>query len=284
MAFEPHNRGWRRWTWFALSVIVVCVFIAPIYWAMSLSLRQPKDIARVRPPGVPFVQYEPTLDHWRGQLGDAGNQKALFNSVVVALGTALLVLLLGTPAAYALARFRFRRPSNQGLTLWFLSQRVLPPVATVIPFFLVMGSMGLLDTRLALILINTTFTLPFMVVIMRQAFMDVPVELEEAAMVDGAGHGRIFLQIVLPLCTPSLVAATLIVVAFTWNEFLFGLNIGKIDARTVPMHMASYVGTQGVKFWIISVQALVALLPPVLLAFLAQRFIVRGLSLGGVKG
>ncbi len=284
MAFEPYNRGWRRWTWFALSIIAVCIFIAPIYWAMSLSLRQPKDIARVRPPGVPFVQYEPTLDHWRGQLGDAGKQKALFNSVIVALGTALLVLLLGTPAAYALARFRFRRPSNQGLTLWFLSQRVLPPVATVIPFFLVMRSLGLLDTRLALILINTTFTLPFMVVIMRQAFLDVPVELEEAAMVDGAGHGRIFLQIVLPLCTPSLVAATLIVIAFTWNEFLFGLNIGKLDARTVPMHLASYVGTQGVKFWIISVQALVALLPPVLLAFLAQRFIVRGLSLGGVKG
>jgi multiple sugar transport system permease protein len=284
MAYDDHNWSWKRRAWFALAIVAVCVFIAPFFWSISLSLRQPKDVTTVNPPGIPFVQFEPTLEHWSTQLSDPGNQKALFNSVVVAIGTALMVLLLGTPAAYALARFRFRRPGNQGLTMWFLSQRVLPPVATVIPFFLLMRTMGLLDTKLALILINTTFNLPFVVVIMRQAFMDLPFELEEAAMVDGASPARIFFQIVLPLAGPSLVASVLIVVAFTWNEFLFGLNLGSYDARTVPMHLASYHGTQGVKFWIVSVHVLVALTPPVLMAFLAQRFIVRGLTLGAVKG
>jgi len=233
---------------------------------------------------VPFVQYQPTLANWRTELATGETQKALANSTLIAICTAIVAIGIGTPAAYAIARFRFRRPSNENITIWFLSQRVLPPVATAIPFFLVMRFLGLLDTHVALILLNTTFNLPIVVVIMRQAFIDLPVELEEAALVDGANHLDIFLKISVRLAAPSLVAAVLIVIAFTWNEFLFALMIGTLNAKVIPVHMAGAVDTRGVQFWFVAVRTLIAMTPPVILALLAQRYIVRGLTFGAVKG
>jgi len=267
-----------------LAIAVAAMTFLPFYWAVSLSIRNPAEAFTVSGLAVPFVQYQPTLANWKTELATGETQKALVNSTVIALCTALLTLVVGTPAAYAIARFRFRRPSNQNITLWFLSQRVLPPVATAIPFFLIMRFLGLLDTHLALILLNTTFNLPIVVVIMRQAFIDLPIELEEAALVDGANHLDIFLGISLRLAAPSLVAAVLIVIAFTWNEFLFALMIGMLKAKVIPVHMAGAVDTRGVQFWFVAVRTLIAMTPPVVLALLAQRYIVRGLTFGAVKG
>ena len=199
-------------------------------------------------------------------------------------GTLFLALLLGTPAAYAVARFRFARWKNRDITIWFLSQRVLPPVATVVPFYLVMRALGLLDTHAALILVNATFVLPFVVVILRQTFLDLPLELEEAALVDGASHWGAFWRIALPLAAPTLAATGLIVFAFTWNEFLFAVALSSRNALTVPVHIAGAVDTRGVQFWFMGVRAMTAIVPPVLIALLAQRYIVRGLTLGAVKG
>jgi multiple sugar transport system permease protein len=230
------------------------------------------------------VNFEPTLENWIDQLATAESRRALTNSTVIAVGASLLALLLGTPAAYALARFRFQRIPNRDITVWFLSQRVLPPVATVIPFYLVMRAVGLLDTHLALILINATFVLPFVVVIVRQTFLDLPVELEEAALVDGAGHFGSFWRIALPLAMPAIAATGLIIFAFAWNEFLFAIAISSKQAITIPVHMAGGVDSRGVQFWFMAVRAMIAMIPPVLIALLAQRFIVQGLTLGAVKG
>jgi multiple sugar transport system permease protein len=277
----------RRVKYGAYSLLAIAVAAAaflPFYWAISLSIRNPAEAFTVTGLAVPFVQYKPTLANWKTELATGETQKALVNSTLIAIGTALLSLLIATPAAYAIARFRFRRPSNENITLWFLSQRVLPPVATAIPFFLIVRFLGLLDTQLALILLNTTFNLPIVVVIMRQAFIDLPLELEEAALVDGANHLEIFLKISLRLAAPSLAAALLIVIAFTWNEFLFALMIGMLKAKVIPVHMAGAVDTRGVQFWFVAVRTLVAMTPPVVLALLAQRYIVRGLTFGAVKG
>ena len=176
------------------------------------------------------------------------------------------------PAAYALARFRFKTIKNKDLTIWFLSQRVLPPVATIVPFYLVMQTLGLLDTHLALILINATFVLPFVVVIVRQTFMD------------GASYFGAFLKVALPLAAPAIVATGLIMFAFTWNEFLFAVTISSKDVITIPIHMAGAVDTRGVQFWFMAVRAMIAIAPPVIIALLAQKYIVRGLTLGAVKG
>ena len=278
------KRRVRFWGYSLLAIAVAAAAFLPFYWAISLSIRNPAEAFTVTGLAVPFVQYKPTLANWKTELATGETQRALVNSTLIAIGTALLSLLIATPAAYAIARFRFRRPSNENITLWFLSQRVLPPVATAIPFFLIVRFLGLLDTQLALILLNTTFNLPIVVVIMRQAFIDLPLELEEAALVDGANHLEIFLKISLRLAAPSLAAALLIVIAFTWNEFLFALMIGMLKAKVIPVHMAGAVDTRGVQFWFVAVRTLVAMTPPVVLALLAQRYIVRGLTFGAVKG
>jgi multiple sugar transport system permease protein len=267
-----------------VAIVIAMIFLFPLYWAVSTSLRNPVDTFTVTGLGIPWLNFEPTLENWIDQLATAESRRALTNSTVIAVGASLLALLLGTPAAYALARFRFQRIPNRDITVWFLSQRVLPPVATVIPFYLVMRAVGLLDTHLALILINATFVLPFVVVIVRQTFLDLPVELEEAALVDGAGHFGSFWRIALPLAMPAVAATGLIIFAFAWNEFLFAIAISSKQAITIPVHMAGGVDSRGVQFWFMAVRAMIAMIPPVLIALLAQRFIVRGLTLGAVKG
>ena len=161
---------------------------------------------------------------------------------------------------------------------------MLPPVATAVPFFIVFSSLDLLDTRLALILVTATFILPFVVVICRQTFYDLPIELEEAALVDGASHFDAFVRVALPLAMPAIAAAGLIMFAFAWNEYLFAVILTIKDAATMPVHIAGGVDTRGVQFWFVAVRSLIAMIPPVLLALLAQRYIVRGLTLGAVKG
>ena len=269
-----------------LAVVVAMIFVVPLYWGLSTSLRNPLDTFTVSGLGLPWVNFTPTLDNWISQLSSVEAQHALANSTIIAISATVLALALGAPAAYGLARFQFSRRmlTNKDLTVWFLSQRVLPPVATVIPFYLAMRWLGLLDTRLALVLINATFILPFVVVILRQTFLDLPVELEEAALVDGASHFTAFFQIALPLAAPAMAATGLIIFAFAWNEFLFAITISSKNALTIPVHMAGAVDTRGVQFWFMATRALIAMIPPVLLALLAQRYIVRGLTLGAVKG
>ena len=276
--------GMKDTIYSVVAIFVALVFFFPIYWAGSTSLRNPIDTFTVSGVGVPFLDFEPTLNNWATQLSTPETQQALINSTIISTAATLLALLIGLPAAYALARFRYQRIKNKDLTVWFLSQRVLPPIATVVPFFLIMRTLGLLDTHIALILINATFILPFVVVILRQTFVDLPYELEEAAMVDGATFFQAFRRIALPLALPSVVATGLIIFAFAWNEFLFAITISSQRAITIPVHMAGAVDTRGVQFWFMAVRALIAMVPPVAIALLAQRYIVRGLTLGAVKG
>jgi multiple sugar transport system permease protein len=148
----------------------------------------------------------------------------------------------------------------------------------------VLRSLGLLYTHLALILVNASLTLTFVVVILGQTFLDMPLELEDSALFDGASYLDTFLKIVLPLAAPSIAASGLIIFAFTWNEFLFALTLASKEAITVPVHMAGGVDSRGVQFWFMAVRAMIAMIPPVMIALIAQRYIVRGLTLGAVKG
>ncbi|BER91669.1 carbohydrate ABC transporter permease [Atrimonas thermophila] len=255
-----------------------------IYWGVVTSLKPPAQTFTVSGLSVPFLQFLPTLENWRTELSVRESRMALTNSIVVAIFATLIAMALGVPAGYALARFKFRRVKNRDLTIWYLSQRVLPPVVVVIPFFLIMRTLHLLDTRLALIIVNATFTLPFAVVITRQAFQELPVELEEAAAVDGCSEISAFWHIALPLAAPTIVAVAAICVAFTWNEFLFALSLTSLKAKTFPVYLAGAEDTRGVQFWFMATRAILALGPPVVLAVAIQRYIVRGLTFGAVKG
>ena len=268
----------------ALAVFVTLIFFFPLFWGLSTSLRPPLETFTVNGFGIPWIDFTPTLDNWVDQLEVPETQRALYNSTFIATFATLLSLVIGTPAAYALARFRFLVVPNRDLTIFFLAQRILPPVVTVIPFYLMMSMLGLLDTHLALVLINATFILPFVVVILRQGFLDLPVELEESAMVDGADHFGAFYRISLPLVAPVIAATGLIIFGKAWNEFLFALAISAKGAITIPVHMAGTAGTRGVYFWYLAVRQMIAILPPVLIALIAQRYIVRGLTMGAIRG
>jgi len=267
---------------YLIVAIVVVWVVFPFYWAFINSIKKPADT--LSSSWLPWLQFQPTLEHWQAELQIRETRHALLNSTVISVGAACLALLLGTPAGYALARFRFRRWSNDSMTTWFLSQRVLPPVVAVVPLFLLMRALGLLDTLLGLVLVNTTFTLPLAVVIMNQMFSDLPFELEEAAYVDGANRLQSFVLIALPLVAPGLVAAWILCLAFSWNEFLFALSFSSKNAIPMPVIIAGAEHTRGVQFWFVGVRVLITMLPPTILALLAQRYIVRGLTLGAVKG
>ncbi|MCI0529353.1 MAG: carbohydrate ABC transporter permease [Nitrospira sp.] len=271
-----------------LSLILIAIFVVwaafPFYWAIVTSIKPRIETFTVSYLSIPFLQFKPTLENWIEELRVAEMRKALVNSVVTSTVSTLLALFLGTMAGYALARFKFHRIKNKDITVWFLSQRVLPPVVVVIPFFLMMKTAHLLDTRLALILAYTTFNLPFAVIIMRQIFKELPEELEEAALVDGYTRWGAFFKVAIPLAAPALASTGLICLAFAWNEFLFALVLGSRDVITMPVVIAGAEHARGVQFWFIATRSLIAMAVPTLLALLAQRFIVRGLTFGAIKG
>ena len=265
-----------------ITVIALFWVLFPFYWAFLNSIKKPEDTFQAT--WIPFLQFTPTLEHWISELAIPEIRQALLNSTIIAIGSATLSVFLGTLAAYALARFYFHRPSNGGLTTWFISQRVLPPVLFVIPFFLIMRQLHLLDSVWALVLLNATFTLPFPVIIMSQMFRELPNELEDAARVDGASRFQTFYKIALPLVAPGLVAAWILCLALSWNEFLFALSLTTKSAIPMPVIIAGAEHTRGVQFWFVGVRVMLTMLPPTILALLAQRYIVRGLTLGAVKG
>lgn len=265
-----------------MAVVLLWVLF-PFYWAFINSIKQPADTFRSG-AWIPFLQFQPTLEHWISELAIIEIRQALLNSTIISLGGATLSVFLGTLAAYALARFRFGKSGNANFTTWFLSQRILPPVVVVIPFFLIMRQLQLLDNVFSLVLLNATFTLVFPVIILSQMIRELPRELEEAAYVDGATAFQAFTRVVLPLILPGMVATWIICMAFSWNEFLFALSLTTKSAIPMPVIIAGAEHTRGVQFWFVGVRVMLTMMPPVIFALLAQRYIIRGLTLGAVKG
>ena len=299
---------WRLLWVLGLAFGLACA-LSPFLWSIRNSVMALEDT--YKPLFIPFLQFQPTLQTWRFELIEQTVlTTALGRSLIVALAHLLIVIPLGTMAGFALGRFHYRRPDNFNLTFWFLSQRFLPPAVVIIPYLLMMrsacgpialpfglwlpqplqlvcmleGDRNLLNTLSAITLAHVTFNLPFVILIMRSIFADMPKEIEEAAKVDGATDLQIFRKIALPLAGPGLVAATLITFAFSWNEFLFALILSGPNSQTLPLLISAGEGVRSLDFPSVSVRALVAILPPVILAVLTQRWIVRGLTLGAVKG
>jgi multiple sugar transport system permease protein len=278
----------RRYGEVLIAFVIALAFIwamFPFYWAIITSFKPPGVILS-KPSLVPWLNFKPTVANWMSEYITRGKAitGALLNSVIIAGGATVIAIVLGTLAGYGLARFRFQRWKNKDMTLWFLSQRFLPPMATAIPFFLFMKTLRLLDTHWALILTNATFIMPFAVLIMRDVFKELPVELEESGWVDGLSRFGAFLRISLPLAAPATAVAAMICFAFSWNEFLFGLILTYQKAQPITVIIAGVEHTQGIQFWFVATRLLAAIVPPAVLALVAQRYIVRALTFGAVKG
>jgi len=267
-----------------IMVVMVLWTIFPFYWGIVTSLKDRENIQLWFQISLPWVTFEPTAENWIGELKLPEMQHALINSITTAIFSTIICMFLGSLAGYALARFRFQRMKNKDITIWFFSLRVLPPVAVAIPFFIMMQNLHLLDTRTALILSYTTFNLPFAVILMRSHFLELPVEMEEAALVDGYTRFGAFFKVALPLAAPALVSTSLICLAAAWNEFLFALFLSSKDAVTIPVLISGGEHSRGVEFWLVATRGMLAILPPALMALMVQRFIVRGLTYGAVKG
>ncbi len=268
-----------------LVFLVVAIFIIwtlfPIYWAAISSVKSSTD--NYGNLWLPWVHFQPTLKPWRDMFALPEVKSATLISIQLAIGAATLSLILGTLAAYGIARFRFFRPQNGSLTTWFLSQRIAPPVIFVTPYFLLMRQAGLLDTTWGLIILNATFNMTFPIIILTQMFREVPIELEEAAQVDGASRWEMFWRISLPLVAPGLVVAWMLSLAFSWNEFLFAFS-STVQNRPLSVAVVGAEQTRGVDYQFVGTRTLWAMIVPLIAALLAQRYIVRGLSLGAVKG
>jgi len=240
----------------------------------------------MRATWFPYVDFRPTLNNWSSQIVGRWPELSLGlkNSFTISAFTACFSLLLGSFAAYALARFTFTRWSNRNIMVFFLSQRMLPPVVLVVPFLIMMKTLSLTDTQIGLILINTATTMPFTVLILRDIFASIPRELEEAALVDGCSYLRIIFQIVFPLAASGLIAAGILAFALTWNEYMFALTLARKNAVTIPLQILGTDSTQGIQYWDTSVRGLIAILPPAVVTLFVQRYIIKGLTLGAVKG
>ena len=216
-------------------------------------------------------------------LNDPQTVNAFISSCVVSAGTTIFSLVLGVPAAYALARYEFPVKSND-IALWFLSQRVLPPSVVLVPFYVLLVYLRLIDTWTGLILCYTAFNLAFVVVVMRDIFRDVSTEIEDAAKVEGATPWQIFWMIALPLSLDGLVVSSVLVFAFSWNEALFASALTSQEASPFSALVLASRSTRGVDFNTAAVNTLIGIIPPVIFYFFVQRYLARGLSFGAVKG
>ena len=263
-------------------VVALLATLAPIYWMTTISFKHEVDQFAVPPK---WFSFSPTLEHYADAFVSRSFGQYLLNSFFVAAMSTLCALVIGTFAAYALARFRLPRNLDRKLALWILSTRMFPAIVTAVPLFLIMRDLRLVNTRLSLIIVYTAFNLPFVVWMMRGFFVEVPRDLEEAALVDGDSRLGAFRRVVLPLVTPGLAATAVFCLIVSWNEFLFALVLTQTDdAMTLPVGIAGRVTQYGIKWGAMSAAAVVAMVPILAFALSVQRYLVRGLSLGAVKG
>lgn len=285
----------KRQTWtrklFLYAIVifwcVICLF--PFYWLFTTSLKKPLHVSR-GPRYIPYVDYKPTGEHWEYLFDEQGENlfRHFRNSLIAASGSTLLAVVIGAMAGYGLARYAYHWRvlgwRNDNIAFWIISQRFLPPALFVVPFLMLYARLNLVDTHLGLILAYTMFNVPFAVWIMRDFFENLPQDLEDSALVDGATHWQAFVRIVLPLSAPGLVSVAILSFVFAWNEFLYALMLTNFDAITIPVLIAGQSNTRGIQWWFISALTLAAVTPVILIGLFLERYITRGLTAGALRG
>jgi multiple sugar transport system permease protein len=262
----------------AILLIAICLFcVFPFYWMVTTSLKT-QVVALQSPPAWLF---SPTLANYTEVLFEDKVGVALINSIIVAVSTTLLAVVLGTPAAYALARFEFRGKTD--LWFWFITNRFVSPVVLAFPVFLISRDLGLRDTHIALILMYLTFSLPIVIWICTDQFRSIPHELDEAAMLEGASQWRIFRSICLPLAMPGVAVSSILAFIFSWNELLFAYILAPKNAKTAPAMAVTFMEGYDVPYGKIMATSTLIVIPVLIFALIASKHLVRGLTMGAVK-
>ncbi len=291
-----YKAGWlsKRVVIYGILILwtVICLF--PIYWTLTTSFKIAPDVMKGNM--IPWVDYTPQWRGWKS-LGLSPDTigmestvreeflKRFWNSTISALCSSALAVIIGSMVAYGLSRFnyRFGFMRNPDISFFFLSQLILPPVVLALPFLVLYKELALLDTRIGLILLYTLTVLPIVIWIMRDQFQSIPVELEEAALVDGLSVWGAFLTIIVPIALPGLVAAFILSLVLTWNEYFFAALLTSTDAKTLPVMVASQTGSQGINWWAMAALSWAAIMPLIVIGIVLERYIIKGMASGAVK-
>ena len=270
----------------------VCLF--PIYWTVTTSFKSAIDVTQGHL--IPWLDFQPDWKGWRSlglspdTIFETSTARAEFlsrfvNSIITSVGASALGLVLGTLAAYGFSRFQYKFAwmRNDDILFFFMSQLILPPVVLALPFLVLYKALSLLDTRIGLILLYTLTVLPIVIWIMRDQFNSIPIELDEAAYMDGLSIWGTFMRIILPLATPGMVAAFILSLVLCWNEYFFAALLTSTDAKTLPVMVASQTGSQGINWWSMAALSTAAIAPLVLVGIFLERYIVSGLTAGAGK-
>lgn len=265
--------GWGSWFWTTLTWLLTAVFLLPIFWMVITSFK-PEAAAFTKPPVLIF---EPTLAEYREVLG-RNFAPYFINSAMASVGSTLLVLVLALPAAYALS---IRSVGKwRDVLFFFISTRMLPFVGVIVPIYVVAKNIGLLDNILLLILIYTGMNIPIAVWLLRSFLLEIPREVMEAARLDGAHLHQEITRVIVPIISPGIAATAVICTVFAWNEFFFAVSLTTTQAATVPMFLVSFITSRGL-FWAkLSAATTMGVLPILVMGWLAQKQIIRGLSMG----
>jgi len=275
-----------------LTWTVICLF--PIFWTITTSFKLAPDVMKGNL--IPWWDFTPRWKGWEsiglsprliGEVSTVREEflKRFWNSTIISISASLLAVVLGSLAAYGLSRFnyRFGFMRNSDISFFFLSQMILPPVVLALPFLVLYKSLALLDSRVGLILLYTLMVLPIVIWIMRDQFHGIPIELEEAALVDGLGIWGAFMQIVLPIALPGMVAAFILSLVLCWNEYFFAALLTSSNASTLPVMVASQTGSQGINWWSMAALSSAAILPLIFVAIVLEKYIIKGMAAGAVK-
>jgi multiple sugar transport system permease protein len=266
--------------WAALGLWSIFV-VAPFLWALTTSFKSDNGVTQGA-TYIPWLEYQPTLEGWKALFRDPAQggieiQGPYLASLLVTAASTLVALTLGTLAAYGLSRFSFRAGpmKNSDISFFFISQRVMPPAVLAIPYFLLLRYTSLLDTYVGMVIVYTTMLLPIVVWVMVDFFNTVPIELDEAAMIDGCNPLQAFFRIVLPNCGPGLVVAALLCIIFSWSDFFFAMTLSFSEVQLLPPTVV-ILNSNKVPWWSLSASALASVLPLVVIAFILERYLARG--------
>ena len=265
-------------TAFVSTLLVVTLF--PLYWTINTSFKPADETVTAIPT---FFPENFTVEGYINVLFTSGAIDNVINSIVVSVGATAIAILVGVPAGYAYAR-NPGKIGGKNVAFWILSLRMFPPIAPILPLFFIFRQLGLIDTYVAMVLLYMTFNVPLVVWLMRSFFQDVPEAVEEAALMDGYSRFQAFYKVTLPLVTPGIVATTLLVWVFSWNEFQFALVFTRTAARTFPPLIPTLVGGHETLWNQVAALSTIAMLPVIAISLLMQRRLIRGLTLGAVKG
>ena len=274
-------RSWGTGWWLALrmclAVVVAVVFFFPIYWLAAISLKSPEEVFAYPPVWMPE---KPNFSSYLTLFRD-GDAWAVWNSLVTAGISTVFAMIFGTLAAYAIVRYR---TGGDHLAIWIISQRMIPPICVAFPIFLLYVSLGLIDTFTGLIVLYTAFNLPYVIWMMRGYIQEIPVDLEQSAMIDGLSRLAVIRKVVLPMVKGGFFATAVFTFIFAWNDFLFALILTRSEVVTYPVQVTGYFGSQSTFWSKIGAMSMLGVLPMMIVVGTMQRFIVRGMSMGAVKG